>query len=597
MAAPRDFCGYEMMRRLGSGGMAVVWEARKKAIQKRVALKILRSEYAEDEDFAKRFEREAKNSAKMEHPNIVQVVDYGRCDGVPFIEMEYVEGRDLSRLIKDLGRALPIEVALLILREVCGALAHAHAPGREVVHRDIKPSNVMFTSDGIVKLMDFGLARARSDDLSLTTTGLVMGTVPYMAPEQAAGQEMTIRSDIFSTGVMAFELLSGARPFQGDSPSSITRAIQEYDPPRLDRLNPLIPDCVGTCVEQMLEKLAERRCPSIEHFERVLDEGIEKLGIVRERKILRDFAQDPAAATEVLRRRGVQRHLDQGLYFEKVGAGKVEDALLEFRRVLALDPENATARSHFEALRESSDLSSVGSGATTAARPRSPNEGIVQSGSRRRTAILSLALVVAIGILGVFSAPNLRLLILRLWNRPQRTPAEERRADPAPSTPRVDTIPKPPAAKTDPVLPDSGNVSIVLSPAAMVVVDDGMTLRGVTDLLLRLPVGLHHVRATASGYDSREWAPRVTKGGARLQWDFAAHAASLTVSSSSDCWAWIRIDGRDTQQHTPAKFLVSSGSHDVEIYKDRLAIPNHVRHLRVRPEQALTVEFDVPCPP
>lgn len=592
----REFCGYDLIRVLGSGGMAVVHEARKRALNKRVAIKVLRSERSEDADFARRFEREAMNAAKMEHPNIVQVTDFGRCDDTPFIEMEYIDGRDLSKVLRDDG-PLPIEISLLMLRDVSSALAHAHAPGREVVHRDIKPSNVMYATEGTVKLTDFGLARAGVGDMSLTVTGQVMGTVPYMSPEQAVGQGMTRLSDIFSMGVMAFELLYGERPFQGESPSAVTRAIQEVVPPRLDRLNPLVPEVVATTVQRMLEKIPDRRCQDIREFERALDEGIEKLGIVHERRLLREFASEPAETKATLRRRRIQKHLDQGLYFEKLGAGRIEDAVLEFKRVLVLDPENATAREHLDQLKSESDRTED-----------FPPQFLPKTPVRPHT--LRWALGASAVVLAIVAA----LLVVRLPSTSGDRAKDDTGVAPAPSsaatnsiltpthsTPPTPVVPagtRPPSDLPQPAaIVDSGEVKIAVSPAATIVVDGGPAMPEMSSMSVRLAVGAHRVRATNPQYDAKEWNFNLTRSGRKLEWNFVENVGKITISSLTDCWAFIRIDGRDTGQHTPVTLPLRAGNYLIEVYKEGTVIPQSQRTVTIQTGRLAEAAFDVPCTP
>jgi serine/threonine protein kinase len=181
MEQTKDFGPYELRQRIGKGGMAWVYLAWEKSLDRPVAIKILFPHIAEDERLAARFEREARAAGRMHHENLVQVHAFGHHQGQPYIAMEYVDGCDLKTWLERHG-PLPIEIALIVLRNICLGLEHAHTLAQAVIHRDLKPSNVMFSTDGGVKLMDFGLARRVADDLSMTTPGLVMGTVPSCRP-------------------------------------------------------------------------------------------------------------------------------------------------------------------------------------------------------------------------------------------------------------------------------------------------------------------------------------------------------------------------------------------------------------------------------
>jgi beta-lactam-binding protein with PASTA domain/predicted Ser/Thr protein kinase len=208
---------YEVVRRVGVGGMADVYLAEDTQLGREVALKILHPQYAGDEGFVERFRREALSAAKLQHPNIVQIYDSGREGDFNFIVMEYVEGRSLKDYLSKEG---PLEVpdATRIAREVLTALAFAHRSG--LVHRDIKPGNILLSADGKVQVTDFGIARAEAGS-TMTQTGTILGTAYYLSPEQAQGHNLDGRSDIYSLGVVLYEMLTGRRPFEGDSPVSI----------------------------------------------------------------------------------------------------------------------------------------------------------------------------------------------------------------------------------------------------------------------------------------------------------------------------------------------------------------------------------------
>src|SRR5687767_7007048 len=203
---------YEVLRLLGSGGMGTVYEARDPVLERRVAVKVLAAELARQEELRERFLREAQAAGRLRHPNIVQVYDVGESNGRLFLAMEFVAGSDLERVIQDVP--LSIEWKLDLLRQICEGLGHAHKHG--VVHRDVKPANIRITPTGDVKIMDFGVAQLQAST-GLTKRGLVLGSVHYISPEQVEGRPVDARSDIFSVGAIAFELLSGKRPFDAES--------------------------------------------------------------------------------------------------------------------------------------------------------------------------------------------------------------------------------------------------------------------------------------------------------------------------------------------------------------------------------------------
>jgi serine/threonine protein kinase len=227
---------YEVGELIGYGGMAEVHRGRDVRLGRDVAIKILRSDLARDPSFLNRFRREAQAAAGLNYPAIVAVYDTGEDhtgpDGIaiPFIVMEYVEGRTLRDIIKTEGR-LPARRVLEIIAEVSGALDFSHRNG--IIHRDIKPANVMITQTGAVKVMDFGIARALADNgATVTSTAAVIGTAQYLSPEQARGESVDARSDVYSTGCLMYELLTGQPPFRGDSPVAVAyQHVRETAPP------------------------------------------------------------------------------------------------------------------------------------------------------------------------------------------------------------------------------------------------------------------------------------------------------------------------------------------------------------------------------
>jgi eukaryotic-like serine/threonine-protein kinase len=219
---PATMGGYRAVRRLGQGTTGEVCEARGPDGQ-RVAIKVLAPELAREPEPRERFLREAELAASLHHPNIVAVHGHGEQDGVPWLAMEYVEGSDLHDLLEE--GALSLEWKIDVLRQVCEGLSHAHAQG--IVHRDVKPHNIRVTPEGQAKLLDFGMARVAQS--SLTKRGVVLGSLHYMAPEQVEGASVDARADVFSVGALAYEMLSGQRPFEAESLSALMLRITSED--------------------------------------------------------------------------------------------------------------------------------------------------------------------------------------------------------------------------------------------------------------------------------------------------------------------------------------------------------------------------------
>ena len=207
---------YQVVRKLGAGGMANVYLAEDQELGRRVAIKILNDRHAGDEQFVERFRREAKNAAALSHPNIVSIYDRGEAEGTYYIAMEYLDGRSLKELIVQRGPA-PITVSVEYARQILSALRFAHRHG--IVHRDIKPHNVLVDAEGRVKVTDFGIARAGASQM--TEAGSIVGTAQYLSPEQARGTDVDQRSDLYSLGIVLYELLTGTLPFNGDTPVEI----------------------------------------------------------------------------------------------------------------------------------------------------------------------------------------------------------------------------------------------------------------------------------------------------------------------------------------------------------------------------------------
>ena len=253
---------YKVLKKLGSGGMATVYLAEDQELGRRVAIKILNAKHASDEQFVERFRREASSAAGLSHPNIVQIYDRGKAEGTYYIAMEVIEGLSLKELIIKHGPS-PIPVAVNYGRQILAALRFAHRNG--VVHRDIKPHNVLVDEEGRVKVTDFGIARAGASEM--TEVGSIIGTAQYLSPEQARGAPVDARSDLYSVGVVLYELLTGEAPYNGDTPVEIAMkhlsAVPE--PPSVKR--PEVPPELDAVVLRALAKNPDDRFQSVEEMD------------------------------------------------------------------------------------------------------------------------------------------------------------------------------------------------------------------------------------------------------------------------------------------------------------------------------------------
>jgi eukaryotic-like serine/threonine-protein kinase len=254
---------YELEQRIGRGGMADVFLARDQLLNRQVAIKVLFPEFAVDPNFVERFRREAQSAANLNHPNIVGVYDWGKYSNTYFMAMEYVRGRTLADILKTNGHINSIQAAE-IASEIAAALGHAHRNG--VVHRDIKPANVLIGANGQVKVADFGIARAMNapTESNLTQVGNVMGTATYFSPEQAQGAQPDPRSDLYSVGVVLYEMVAGQPPFTGDNPVSIAYKQVHDAPTPLNQLVADVPRPYEAIVAKLLAKQPDQRYPSAE---------------------------------------------------------------------------------------------------------------------------------------------------------------------------------------------------------------------------------------------------------------------------------------------------------------------------------------------
>jgi serine/threonine-protein kinase len=258
---------YELTGHLARGGMADVFTAKDTLLGRQVAIKILHSQFSSDQAFVKRFRREAQAAANLSHPNIVSIYDWGESDQTYFIVMELVDGRSLRDVLKSEGALLPRR-AVEIAAEVATALGVAHQGG--LVHRDIKPGNILLTRTGAVKVTDFGIARAWDDSSELTKTGAVIGTATYFSPEQAQGVAADERSDLYSLGVVLYEMLTGRAPFQGDTPVAVAYQHVSTEAPFPSSLNPDVPAEVDQVVMRAMHKDPNHRHQTAEELRRDL---------------------------------------------------------------------------------------------------------------------------------------------------------------------------------------------------------------------------------------------------------------------------------------------------------------------------------------
>ncbi len=247
--------------------MAVVYKAQDLALGRLVAVKILREPLTGDPDFLARFQQEARAAANLAHPNIVTVHDFGRDGGRNYIVMEYIEGKDLKTLIKD-GSPFKVERALDLIIQICAGIGYAHRAG--LVHCDVKPQNILVTPDGRVKVTDFGIARALATLQPGETTDIVWGSPQYYSPEQAAGEVPTPASDVYSIGVVLYEMLAGRLPFVASTQQALAMMHLRDEPPRLTLFNPALPETLERIVHKVMAKEPAARYRTADQLGRIL---------------------------------------------------------------------------------------------------------------------------------------------------------------------------------------------------------------------------------------------------------------------------------------------------------------------------------------
>ena len=261
---------YEVIERIGAGGMAIVYKAKDILLNRIVTVKVLREQFLSDEEFVRRFRREAQAAASLSHPNIVSIYDVGKDGEIEYIVMEYVEGRNLKEIIREYAPLSP-EQAINIAAQIGEAIRHAHE--HHIIHRDIKPHNVLVTADGRAKVTDFGIARAVSS-ATVTHTGDIVGSVHYLSPEQAKGLQSDERSDLYSLGIILYELLTGKVPYDGETPIAIALKHLQEEAPLPSKLNPRVSRDLENVVMKATAKSADQRYASAKEF-------LEDLGKVR----------------------------------------------------------------------------------------------------------------------------------------------------------------------------------------------------------------------------------------------------------------------------------------------------------------------------
>ncbi len=445
---------FEIKELIATGGMAAIYKAVQTSLDRVVAIKVLHGHLAQDSNFIQRFEREAKASANLKHENIVNIIDFGKEEEIYFIAMEFVDGRSLKDLIAQI-KVFPLEVVITIAVDVCKGLSHAHRKG--VIHRDIKPANILIGYDGSVKIADFGLAQAQ-DLTSITVTGAIVGTPAYMSPEQAAGRKVDNRSDIFSLGIILYEMLTGDKPFPGENYSSVITRILTATPKPPIEMNPLVPVELNHIVEKMLEKDPDKRFSDVDLLQTELETYARKANLNISEKYISGFMKQPEEFVKATLEKRKRQHFDRGVYYMNLGLEKIDDAIGEFTRVIFLDPNDTQAREYLEKLKARKEKM----GRKEEVKPK---VAVKQEAKKVRLVpvILVLMFVLLVGL----------VLVRRLIIRPQRMALK----------------------------PVSGSLVLNSQPGGASIFIDGREIGRVTPARIdSLSLGLHEVKLILRGY-------------------------------------------------------------------------------------------------
>ncbi len=618
---------YEIKEHIATGGMAAIYRAVDTSTGNIVAIKILHGHLAQDKDFITRFEREAQAAANLKHDNIIDILGYGEAAGVYYIAMEYVEGKSLKDLINTV-KFMPHDIALAIVYDICQGIEHAHQKG--VVHRDIKPANILVNKDGRVKITDFGLAQAQ-DLTSITVTGAIVGTPAYMSPEQAAGKRIDTRSDIFSLGVVIYEMITGSKPFQGESYSSVIHAILTIPAPRPIDANPIVEDSISAIIEKMLQKDASKRYQNISRVSEDVYAYFREHNIEVPSKKIGEFIAEPDRISVQKKQEAKERYMKRGLHYMTLGKGNIDAAIKEFEKVQYLDPEDVNAKTHLAQLKRK--------------RKTAPRVMEKESPKGKKKFPIGIAAIVTAAVVVIVLAatffrnygnqkPGLMYGSIFVDSRPAEASIYLDDIDLNLNTPfRVDSI-----ATGDHTIEvrkmgyrtytqkitlgggdtisvnarliqeiatvSTGNIKITSKPSGAAVVADGKdtglqtpcTLKGIT-------AGQHVIQLVKSGYQTYELKPviqsdQTTSASVNLtkiqQRETRRKAQKSYFRINVDPWARIYIDGKYIETTPLAKSIeVTSGSHRV-----RLENPNFQawqRNINFNPGQ--TVSMDVKLQP
>ena len=526
---------YEIKELIATGGMAAIYKATQISTDQTVAIKILHGHLAQDKDFITRFEREARAAADLKHENIIDIINYGHAEGVYYIAMQYVDGKSLKELINSV-KFIPHDVALAIIYEICQGIEHAHQKG--VVHRDIKPANILISQGGMVKITDFGLAQAQ-DLTSITVTGAIVGTPAYMSPEQAAGKRIDIRSDIFSLGVVTYEMITGTKPFQGETYSSVIHAILTTQAPKPIEANPIVSEEISSIIEKMIHKDVDKRYQNINQISDDVYAFFKEQNVEVPNKRIAEFMKEPERVAQNMLQHVKEKCLKRGLYYTTLGKTNIDDAIKEFEKVRFLDPDNGQANRHLAELRRRKRVD----------KPIKARE----IHKPKKTSLVKVAAIIgAIFVITVFAAALFR-------NQNARATASI----------------------------DYGYLYIDSKPTQAAVYLDNSPLASSTPINIdSISTGEHVLEIRKQGY--QPYTQTITIKGsdalsvsALLIREIGAYAGGSIIVNSSPSGAKVIVDGKDTGWKTPCTINdLGAGSHRIRIEKAGYRPADLTRNIR-----------------
>ena len=569
---PLDHIGrYKIEAELGKGAMGVVYKATDPNIGRTVALKTLRVDVhgMESDEMVKRVHAEARNAGVLNHTNIVTIYDAQELEGIFYIAMEFIQGQTLQELLK-IGN-IPVEKMIDITRQVCAGLDYASARG--IIHRDIKPANIMIESDGTVKIMDFGIAKGAGT--GMTSTGQVLGTPNYMSPEQVKGKTLDGRSDLFSMGVVLYEMLTGERPFTGENVTTIIYKIVNEQPPSPRDLDVTVHPGLSATVMKALSKNREER------YQKGAD-------LAKDLENYKDFGSDTGQTTRIRTDQAAIAAVKASQPSGKMPAVAQSPAVSAGAGAAAapavakatpkLDSTVQVAKKAVQKLTHSEP-------------PKKAPMGILVG------VVLAVVLAVA-GYLGLKNKsktpePAPSTSATAKSEEPSQPTASPKEGEaPARASAKGAVPPKSGATKKDSAAVPTGDLRITTTPAGATINIDGNEQPQQTPATIKLTQGQHAVVVSMDGYKPETRHPDITAGQRTNMTAFLTATSGFLIISSNPPGGEIVVDGKSTGEVTPSKIKVSQGQHTFTVRKQ--GAKEQTMSAFVLAGQTLPMEFTLP---